>query len=739
MNASQLYAQQLYELLPAILRIRDSGNGEPLKALMQVVAGQATILQDNIRQLYDDEFIETCASWAIPYIGDLVGANPVYEIGAAKRGRRAEVANTIAYRRRKGTLIALEQVAMDVSGMPAVAVEFFRRVITTESMRHVRPKHAAVANLRHGSQLAKLNGAFDTLNRTVEVRRIAPAVRAASSPNATPVDIALHGGGKYNVPDLGIYLWRWKTYAVTNAPGFAVDGHRYMFSPLGQNIPLFHRPAARDSFAWLVTRMDVPDPIGRREFFDAPKNFYASDFELIVNGNPVDVGRICCRDLSDRACGGWACVPKGKIAIDPELGRIAFSSSDPPPLSLRVSYHYGFPADLGGGPYDRSANLLPFNAAAFPFLAFVGSAANPTLHDAVTAWNSRPAGTTGMIVLPDFESIGANLAISIPAGSSLWVAAAQPEATPLFSDARAVLHGDIEIRGAGQFLINGVWLSGQLRVRDAATIQISDSTLVPGISLDRDGRALQPGEPSVIASSPGASISLVRAISGPLGVAEGTTTRICSSIIDAGSPCAVAYAAADLASEGADLHIENSTVIGKVHARTMELASNTIFIARRPRRDPWKAAIWCGRKQAGCIRFCFVPADSITPRRYRCLPADPAQEDLLRPQFVTMRYGHPSYGLLSGATPMAVWTGADNGSQIGAYQFLQETEAVRNVQLRVPDFLPFNLEAGIFLEPSAAVVRPVQPLTYGYGANADPCMDSDADELLHVAVGAHLI
>jgi hypothetical protein len=203
----------------------------------------------------------------------------------------------------------------------------------------------------------------------------------------------------------------------------------------------------------------------------------------------------------------------------------------------------------------------------------------------------------------------------------------------------------------------------------------------------------------------------------------------------------VACAGADLASEGADLHIEDSTVIGKVWVRTMELASNTIFLARRARHDPWAAALWCGRRQAGCMRFCFVPADAITPQRFRCLPADPGQEGALEPHFVTLRYGHPSYGLLSGDAPMGIWTGADNGSQMGAYHLLQETEAVRNVQLRVPEYLPFGLEAGILLEPSAAVRVPRAPARYGYGARApvDACGDPEDEELRQVGIGAMLI
>jgi hypothetical protein len=731
-----LSAEQLYDLMPAIYRVRDASNGLPLQALMQVIAGQSAVLEDNIRQLYDDEFIETCASWVIPYIGDLVGASPVYEINAVSQGRRAEVANTIGYRRRKGTLLALEQVAMDVSGMPAFAVEFFKRVITTQSMRHLRPENAANVNLRNGAQLDGTSSAFDTLNRTIDVRRIGPRVRAIASPDEAPLDVALHGAGKYNVPDVGMYLWRWKPQVVTNAPAFHAAPRRYMFSPLGQNMPLFTNPPARASFAGLTERFNVPQPIRRREFFENPSSFYGDSFSLIADNVTIPVTQICCRDLTD-----WACAPKGKIAIDPMLGRILFASDLAVPKKLRLNFCYGFPADLGGGPYDRSTTVPPYTPAAFPFFKAVDSTL--TIESAVKAWNQQKPGVTGMITVPDFETLPVSLtgsnAIAGPEGSTLWIVSSQSGPSPNFMNSRVVLDGNIEVRGKGQLFVNGVWISGSVHVRDAASVQFSDCTLVPGISLTPNGLPAQPGEPNIVAGTPGASISLMRTISGPIGVREGATTRICSSVVDAGSPCSVAYAADDLASEGADLHIEDSTVVGKIHVRTLELASNTIFMARRAKHDPWAKAIWCGRKQSGCVRFCFVPVDSITPRKYRCLPADLAREAAFRPQFVTLQYGDPSYALLSGDVPMAVWTGADNGSQMGVYKFLEETEAVRNVQLRMPEFLPYNLDAGVFLEPSATVYIPPPPTAYGYGALTDPCGDSMDDELWNIAVGAHLI
>jgi len=271
---------------------------------------------------------------------------------------------------------------------------------------------------------------------------------------------------------------------------------------------------------------------------------------------------------------------------------------------------------------------------------------------------------------------------------------------------------------AGQLLLSGIWVAGQLLVDgQPCTIQVADCTLVPGLGLLPDGEPVSPGDPSIVVTAPGSSLVLNRAISGPVAADSSGTTRICSSIIDATTPFYVAFAGPDLASAGPDLHIEDSTVIGKVRARTMTLASNTIFHARLGAQDPWPAAIWASRRQAGCVRYCWLPFDSLAPRRYNCLPPDKASEWALEPHFVSLRYGDSSYALLSGDCPMAVWTGADNGSQIGVYLQIQETEAVANVQLRAPEYLPALLESGIFLHPSRAEVELEHaPFTYGSGS-----------------------
>ena len=108
----------------------------PHASLLAVFAEQFALLQEDIDQLYDDQFIETCANWVVPYIGDLIGYRTLNGVAPEVASPRAEVAHTIAYRRRKGTITMLEQLARDVTDWNATAVEFFQRLIVTQYMNH---------------------------------------------------------------------------------------------------------------------------------------------------------------------------------------------------------------------------------------------------------------------------------------------------------------------------------------------------------------------------------------------------------------------------------------------------------------------------------------------------------------------------------------------------------------------------------------------------------------------------
>ncbi|HEV7842777.1 MAG TPA: hypothetical protein VGO69_03730, partial [Pyrinomonadaceae bacterium] len=231
--------------LQALLEKQRRARG-PLKAILSVIAEQAGVLEEDLNQLYDDLFIETCAEWVVPYIGDLVGARGLFVFPNAAFTQRAQVANTMAYRRRKGTASVLEQLARDVTSWNASVVEYFLRLATTQYMNHLRPENLSVAGLRDWESLERIGTPFDSVARTVDVRRIESR------------------RGKYNIPSIGIFLWRIEAFLMEEAPAFKVDALRYLFDALGKDTQLYTLPETEDQISHLAEPINVPAPISRR-------------------------------------------------------------------------------------------------------------------------------------------------------------------------------------------------------------------------------------------------------------------------------------------------------------------------------------------------------------------------------------------------------------------------------------------------------------------------------------------
>src|SRR3989442_4528294 len=120
------YADKLWSLLPAVYRAEDTDafdwNGS-LRELVNRIGAQAAILRRSIDRMWEDQSIESCDDWIIPYIADLLATRLVSSLDA--RGQRLDVAKTIYYRRRKGTVAILEEIAANITNWDAPVVEFF--------------------------------------------------------------------------------------------------------------------------------------------------------------------------------------------------------------------------------------------------------------------------------------------------------------------------------------------------------------------------------------------------------------------------------------------------------------------------------------------------------------------------------------------------------------------------------------------------------------------------------------
>lgn len=672
-------AENLYQRLPAIHRIRDAEQGYPLRELLDVIAEQVAAMEENLEQLYDDQFIETCAQWVAPYIGDLIGYRTLHGVVPGVASPRADVANTIRYRRRKGTASMLEQVARDVTGWPARAVEFFQLLGWTQYLNHQRPQAHYAPDLRQWQRLQWLNTPFDSTAHTVEMRRIAT------------------GSGRYNIPNIALFLWRVRAFPLTRSPAVADaglgGGLLLRFNPLGTDMPLYSTPETEEEISHLAEPKNVPLPLDRRwlkahlDDYYGPES-YGPDKSLVLElagptlADPPQIVpstdiRIC--NLSDIVDGGgtvigWAHQPapgSGYVAIDPALGRIAFG--DLPTSQVLVSFHYGFTLAIGGGEYERgTAELVT------PVINVSGGA---VLQSALNAVQSG-----GTVEVTDSYIYEETPGITVDPEASVTLRAS--------NDNRPLLqaNGDISLTlGAESTLILDGWViaGGGLTMADFGDDEprkliLRDCTLVPGTA-----------NPALSIAHPFTTVELERCITGPIRLAADAEIELSDCIVDATDAGLVAYRdpGGDLLPGGA-MTLESCTVIGKVHTRQLTLASDCIFFAQLATGDSWTAPLWVERRQQGCVRFSYVPRGSRTPRRYHC---QPEEGDLhTRPHFTSLRYGDAGYCQLRLATPDSIRRGAHDESEMGVMYSLYQPQRETNLKIRLDEYLRFSLEAGIF-------------------------------------------
>ena len=630
--------------------------GGPLRALFAILAEQIAVIDENLEQLYDDLFIETCAEWVVPYIGDLVGARGVSSVAGAGFTNRAQVADTIRLRRRKGTASMLEQLARDTTGWDAVAVEYFQLLATTQYLNHLRPQNLAWASLRHDA-LAEINTPFDRVTRNAEVRNIATA------------------GGKFNIPNIGIHLFRIGAHPVTSAAPFPPnDGTitQFFFDPFGRDVPLFNRrdETVTNSFD---NPFGVSRPIAREAMYRNLGAYYGDGKSIVINVDGHDRSDVEVCDLSGPANGAWAHHPTDKIAIDPELGRFTLPNAV---QSVRVSYFYGAPSNLGGGEYDRASTFENDNS--FINKIDATSTIQSALDDLTNRWSSGQTFERGIVEINANDFFIEQLIIDVPAKKIVEIRATDGKRPVI------VLRGAPQITGGtdAQAVLSGLLLTGESFVvpqnTSLALLRIADCTLAP--KADNTPAAL----PSLTVAAKDTSLEIERSITGQLLVSETAKASITGSIVDALGENDLAYGGTP-GGPGGPLTIDNSTVIGRVETRLIELASNVIFSGTN---------VTASQVQEGCVRFSFVPPRSHVPRRFQCQPSEATPG--VRPRFVSRRFGNPAYCQLSASCPIEIRAGADDAAEMGVYHDLYQPQRESNLRARLDEYLRFGLEAGIF-------------------------------------------
>jgi hypothetical protein len=224
-------------------------------------------------------------------------------------------------------------------------------------------------------------------------------------------------------------------------------------------------------------------------------------------------------------------------------------------------------------------------------------------------------------------------------------------------------------------------------------------TLVPGarpeFRLKDQTIAAQPALDRLVVETAETEVVIDRCILGNLRITGEGSARVTGSIIDNGSEAGIAYASPDEKEAGGPLKVENSTLIGQIHTRIMQMASNTIFFTASVDDKP---PVLAEKLQSGCVRFCYVPPGSRVPPQYHCQPFGTETAMRVKPIFTSLRYGEPGYCQLSQLCASEIMQGADDGAEMGVFHDLYQPQLEASLRARLDEYLRFNLEAGIFYE-----------------------------------------
>ncbi len=394
-----------------------------------------------------------------------------------------------------------------------------------------------------------------------------------------------------------------------------------------------------------------------------------------------------------------------------------------PAPAVSVCYEYGFNADLGGGQYPRAVGtngfLVTDPAWVIPFPDTQAVPRYPDLQSAIT-FAVQKLADNGMIAV---ELAGSGiftsgpLTIDLPAGTTLELRGAEEARPTLLVDGEisitgelssaAVIHGLLIAATAAPgtpapiALVHAPQLKTDGSYSRLSQLKLTHCTLTPGWAVTPKGEPVHPDQATLVAEPAGLAVEVTRSILGPVRLSRVASFTATDSILDATHPTGVAYAAPDasaLGPSGGALTLLGCTVIGKVHATMFSLISDSVLWSWLGPADDatrWPASVISDRRQAGCVRFTYLPTGAVTPRRFQCVEKAPNNP---QPLFFALRYGHPGYCKLLASTSDRIRRGADDGGEMGAFHYLLNPQRETDLRVRMQEYLPVGMEFGLIFQ-----------------------------------------
>ncbi|MFX0202250.1 MAG: hypothetical protein ACFFCW_39565, partial [Candidatus Hodarchaeota archaeon] len=491
-------------------------------------------------------------------------------------------------------------------------------------------------------------------------------------------DVRLGRGmqGWYNIPKIGIFLYRLVAYPIEESTPFEVAPRQFTFDPTGRELPLFSAGERQQRDLWdSPEEPHLPAPIRCRLLEERPQKLYAdADFSrslaIFENGALVPVTEIQAANLSD-----WTRTISGKrFLIDPERGLLMYVESGAPG-EIRVSYHYGFSGNIGAGPYERRQRI---RENVNPPVTGGGSALQGPLQnsDGMSDYVITIGDNQTYTPIPSVQNIhgltlhAANQKRPVLRLAEEWTITAAPNVS-------------------ASLCFDGLFMSGGYSIRvtgDYEEIVISHCTLDPGgaginTTFEKDARGddLKP-TPIVIAGHVHRLVVTSSILGGIITSTNGMVEQLemVDSIVQSvqNSRNAIELAKGDAT-------LNRCTILGRSHFHRLH-ASEVIFYG----------ATIVDNQQDGCLRFsAWVKEEpppehilSVLPRKYESV-----EIEMDTPLFASTRFGDPNYVQFLQSAPKEIYLGASDGSEMGAFSSLKNPIKERSLLIKYDEYMSAGL------------------------------------------------
>jgi hypothetical protein len=268
------YAYKLRAWIPDLYWNNDLGD-DSLKHWVDAIAQRTAELRREIDRVWAASSIELADDWAVAFLAELVGAEPLSAQNA--RANRVTAANMTTYHARKTTRYLLDQFITDIVGSEGYIREIERWL--------ARAPHLLDMEFSRRAPLTGtvLGGFPDISGPRVDDARL-PAFdefTRLADPRSQQGQMA-----RFNFDTVHFNLFPFETYRLDRVSPLALDDTHFTLDPSGREAPLFHSASFdHHNGQWPVGPEEFPLPMCCARFNDAQFMINETGLAEIANVN----------------------------------------------------------------------------------------------------------------------------------------------------------------------------------------------------------------------------------------------------------------------------------------------------------------------------------------------------------------------------------------------------------------------------------------------------------------------